>query len=92
MVYVHIPYNSENDRIDRELAGKELSALNIHEDAKYQAFEAIYNKRPRGVNFTDIDQARRLEGLLSRLGVPYRESPESEYIHEDVRLAARNKN
>ena len=92
MVYIHIPYNPENDRIDRELTAKELSVLNIDEGARYEAFEAIYHKRPRGVNFTDIDQARRLEGLLSRLGVPYRESPESEYIHEDARLVARNKN
>ena len=60
--------------------------LNIDEGAKYEAFEAIYHKRPRGVSFTDIDQAKRLEGALSRLGVPYRQSAESEYIHEDARL------
>jgi len=87
MVFVNIPYITENDRIDRDRTAKELSVLNIDEGAKYEAFEAIYHKRPRGVNFTDIDQAKRLEGALSRLGVPYRQSPESEYIHEDARLA-----
>lgn len=91
MVYVNIPYIVENDRIDRELTAKELSALNIDESAKYEAFEAIYHKHPRGVSFTDLDQAVRLQGALSRLGVPYRQTPESEYKYEEARLAGLSK-
>jgi hypothetical protein len=84
MVYVNIPYVLENDRIDREVTTKELAVLDIDEAAKHAAFAAIYNKRPRGVNFTDLHQANRLQGALSRLGVPYRSTPESEYKWEDL--------
>jgi hypothetical protein len=82
MVYVNIPYVVENDRIARELTAKELKILEINEAAKHEAFAAIYNKRPRGVNFTDVNQALQLQQTLSRLGVPYRQSPESEYKYE----------
>jgi len=82
MVYVNIPYVIENERIDRKLAARELQLLNINEGARYEAFEAIYHKRPRGVNFTDAHEAQILEGALTRLGVPYRRSSESEYKYE----------
>ena len=82
MVYVNIPYVSENDRLDREVTARELQILDIDEAAKKEAFAAIYNKRPRGVNFSDPQQAFRLQGALYRLGIPYRQSPESEYKYE----------
>ena len=82
MVYVNIPYVAENDLIDPSLVGKELSVLNISEVAKHEAFEAIYNTRPRGVNFTDLVEASLLQRALYRLGVPYRQSNESEYKYE----------
>ena len=88
MVFVNIPYVLENDRIDRDLAAKELGILDIDEGAKYEAFEAIYHKYPRGVSFTDPDQALRLQKALFRLGVPYRQSPESEYKYEKSREPA----
>jgi hypothetical protein len=84
MVYINIPYVVENDRIDRNIAAKELETLQIDAAAKQEALAAIYNKRPRGVNFTDPSQAVRLQGALYRLGVPYRQSPESEYKYEDL--------
>ena len=81
MVYIDIPYVAENNRINKELAQKELEALDISEDAKYAAFEAIYNRLPRGVSFegTDLREASLLEKALSRLGIPYRLAEESEY-------------
>jgi len=87
MVYVNIPYIAENDRIDATLVGKELSALSISERAKYEAFEAIYHKRPRGVDFSDPADAMKLENLLYRLGVPFRRTAESDYKYELLPLA-----
>ncbi len=84
MVFVNIPYCVENDRIDRGVAAKELQVLDIDEGERYEAFAAIYNKRPRGVSFTDPKKAVLLEKALGRLGVPYRESPESEYKYEEA--------
>lgn len=82
MVYINIPYVVENDRIDRALATKELDILKIDEAAKYDAFAAIYNKRPRGVDFVDKAQADLLEAALLRLGVPYRRSHEADYKYD----------
>lgn len=82
MVYINIPYVVENDRIDRALTTKELTILDITEEAKHDAFAAIYNKRPRGVNFDETDDALLLEGALKRLGIPYRQSSESDYKYE----------
>jgi hypothetical protein len=82
MVYVNIPYVPENDKLDPSMVGKELSLLSISEDAKYEAFEAIYHKRPRGVNFTDIVQASVLARALHRLGVPYRQTNEPDYKYD----------
>jgi len=82
MVYVNIPYVLENDRLDAAVVGKELSALSISEVAKYEAFEAIFHKRPRGVDFSEAADAVMLENVLRRLGVPFRRSNESEYKYE----------
>ena len=82
MVYVNIPYVAENDRIDRGLVIKELQVLNISESAKHDAFDAIFHKRPRGVEFEEVGHAVLLEGALSRLGVPYRQTKESDYKYE----------
>jgi hypothetical protein len=82
MVYVNIPYVVENDRIEASLAQRELEALNISEAAKHDAFAAIYNKRPRGVNFDRPNEAILLQNALYRLGVPHRLSSESEYKYE----------
>ena len=81
MVYINIPFVVENNKIDRDLTRRELQILNISEDAKYEAFEAIYNRKTRGVNFDikDTKEAVLLENALQRLGVPFRESEESEY-------------
>jgi hypothetical protein len=82
MVFVNIPYVVENDRIDPSIVTKELKLLNISEAAKHDAFAAIYNKRPRGVNFEDVSQALELQKVLYRLGVPYRQTKESDYKYE----------
>ena len=82
MVYVNIPYIAENDRLDTSLVAKELSVLNISEAAKYNAFEAIYHKHPRGVEFDNPADAASLKNALSKLGVPYRITPESDYKYE----------
>lgn len=84
MVYVNIPYVVENDRIETNRAQIELEALSISESAKHEAFAAIYNKRPRGVNFDNPNEAALLQKALYRLGVPYRTTMESEYKYELV--------
>ena len=84
MVFVNIPYYVENERIERGVAAKELKLLDIAEGQRYEAYAAIYNKRPRGVRFDDPKKAVLLEKALSRLGVPYRTTPESEYKYEEV--------
>ncbi len=80
MVYINIPYQVENDRIDRATVIKEIGALDINEDAKYEAFEAIYHRKPHGVSFDEksLNEATRLETVLQRLGIAYRQSEESE--------------
>jgi hypothetical protein len=82
MVYIDIPFVPENRRIAKELTIKELTALEINEGAKYEAFEAIYNLRPRGVVFAeeDLKQALLLEKMLAKLGIPYIESEEPKYF------------
>ena len=56
--------------------------MSISESAKHEAFAAIYNKRPRGVNFDNPNEAALLQRALYRLGVPYRATIESEYKYE----------
>jgi len=82
MVYVNIPYIAENDRIEAHITQSELQSLSISDSAKHEAFAAIYNKRPRGVNFDSPSEAILLQRALYRLGVPYRASSESEYKYE----------
>lgn len=82
MVYINIPYVIENERIDRSVTIKELELLNISETAKHDVFNAIYYKRPRGVDIEDRKQAVELQEVLSRLGIPYRPSNESEYKYD----------
>ena len=81
MIYINIPYVVENNRIDKDVAKKEIEILDISDGAKVSAYEAIYNLHPRGVNFSNknSDEAFLLEDVLKRLGVPYRISEESEY-------------
>ena len=82
MVYINIPFVQENKRIDKDLAEKELQNAQISDEAKSSAFEAIYNKLPRGVEFdsADLKEAIALEKVLERLGVPYRQSESSEFV------------
>ena len=84
MVYVNIPYVAENDRLDPDVVGKELAMLSISDDSKHEAFNAIYHKRPRGVKFENTNEALLLGNALYRLGVPYRQTFESDYKYEDM--------
>jgi hypothetical protein len=81
MVYINIPFVVENNRIDKDFAKSELQILDISDDAKQEAFKAIYDRKIRGVNFDDKDskEVLLLEKTLTRLGVPFRQSEESEY-------------
>jgi hypothetical protein len=81
MVYINIPFTVENNRIDKDVAKRELEILDISSEAKYEAFEAIYNRTTRGVNFAlhQTKEVLLLENALYRLGVPYRQSEKSEY-------------
>ena len=71
----------ENNRIKKEKVSDELRCLDISDDAKKSAFEAIYNRLPRGVEFKggDVGKAHLLENVLQRLGISYRQSEFSEY-------------
>ena len=79
MVYINIPYVPENNTIDRNLAIEQIQSLDISEEAKWEAFEAIYNLHPRGVSFENITDAVQLEAVLQKLGVPYRQTETSEF-------------
>jgi len=76
MVYINIPYVASNDSIDKETVISAIRALDISEDAKHQAYEAIYNKVPTGVSFADagMGESYLLERMLRRLGIPHRQS------------------
>ncbi len=81
MVYISIPYVPENNRVDKELIKKEIDSLGIGEDAKYNVYEAIFNRKPRGVDFkgTDTAEVTKLQSTLRKLGIPYRRLEESDY-------------
>ena len=86
MVYIDIPYVVENNRINKDLVKKEIEILNISERAKQSAYAAIYNFRPRGVDFrgNEAVEAILLEVVLKKLGVPYRRINEPEsYLSEE---------
>ncbi|HEY8561657.1 MAG TPA: hypothetical protein VIL74_14875 [Pyrinomonadaceae bacterium] len=88
MVYIDIPYVAENNRINKDLTKKEIETLNISERAKQTAHAAIYNFRPRGVDFTGNEaiEAILLEVVLKKLGIPYRRinEPESYLLEENA--------
>lgn len=81
MIFVDIPYVPENDRIGRDLTKKEIGSLDISDSAKQSAYAAVYNRKPRGVNFENKDsvEAIMLEDALNKLGIPYRRKEESEW-------------
>ena len=81
MVFINIPFVNENKIIDTAIVKKTLDSLDISEDAKHEAFQAIYNRKPRGVQFDDKDlnKAVSLENALAKLGIPYRQSEISEF-------------
>lgn len=74
MVYIDIPFVIENNRIDKNLAIKELEVLDISDEAKNEAFRAMYHRQPLGVNFAnkDLKQALALQAALTKLGAPFR--------------------
>jgi hypothetical protein len=80
MICLDIPYIPENNRIDRDLASKELRILNISAQAKENVHAAIYNIVPRTVEFENRELAEVLvlEKVLRRLGVPYRQTESTE--------------
>ena len=88
MVYIDIPFVAENNRIDKDFTKKEIEILNISERAKQTAHAAIYNFRPRGVDFrgSEANEAVLLEVVLKKLGVPYRRinEPESYLVEENA--------
>jgi hypothetical protein len=80
MVFINIPYVPENKRISTDLTAKELQLLDITDEKKAEAYDAIYNLLPRGVSFGDnLQGAIALENALIKLNVPCRQSEESEY-------------
>ncbi len=85
MVFINIPFVAENKNIDTEKVINALKPLDISEDAKYTAFESIYNMKPRGVLFaeSDLSKAVLLENALGKLGICYRQSEESEHLLGD---------
>ncbi len=86
MVFINIPFVVENKNIDTETVIEALKTLDISEDAKYEAFQSIYNRKPRGVPFaeTDSDKALLLENALRKLGIPFRQTEESEHLLGDT--------
>lgn len=81
MVFINIPFVEENKNIDTDIVKRALDSLDISEDAKYEAFQSIYNRQPHGVPFDDKDlnKAVLLENALAKLGIPYRQSEISEF-------------
>lgn len=85
MVFINIPFVAENKTIETEIVIKALKSIDIGEDAKYEAFQSIYNRKPRGVFFAegDLSKALLLENALGKLGIPYRQTEESEHLLGD---------
>ena len=79
MVYINIPYVTENDTIDKDFAVEQIQTLTISDEAKWEAYKAIYHLQPRGVAFEDPAEAFQLETVLKKLGVPYRQTETSEF-------------
>ena len=81
MVYINIPFVSENNRIDKIRCKKEIQLLDINEEVKLNAYKAIYHLNPRGVNFNgeELIEAIILKDALRKLGIPFMQSEESKY-------------
>ena len=81
-MYINIPYVPENSAIDKDFAKREIQALDISDEAKWETYKAIYHLHPRGVAFADEDikEALQVENLLGKLGVPYRQTENPEFI------------
>lgn len=64
-----------------DVVKKEIQVLDICPSAKDNIYEAIYNLRPRGVEFEnkELAIAIKLEDVLKRLGVPFRRTEQFEY-------------
>lgn len=77
MSYINIPFVPSNNSIDKETVISTIRSLEISEDAKYETFEAIYNVKPEGVSFGELDEALLLGRALRKLGIPHRHSEES---------------
>jgi hypothetical protein len=75
MVYIDIPYAVENQRIERGMMQEEIGRLKISDEAKRSTLAAIYNFKPRGVEFAagDMSQVKLLEEILIRVGIPFRQ-------------------
>jgi len=73
MTFIKIPYVASNDAIDKQTIISGIKALNISEDAKYETFEAIYNKLPDGVLLDDSEpeEILNLEMFLRRYRIPH---------------------
>jgi hypothetical protein len=74
MINLEIPYVAENARINRTNTGNELEKLQISQTTKAEIFDAIFNYFPKEIAFEnkDLKEVIILEGILQRLGVPYR--------------------
>lgn len=74
MVYIDIPFAVENQRVDRGMMKEEIGRLTISDEAKRSTLAAIYNFKPRGVEFAvgEMSQVTLLEEILVRVGVPFR--------------------
>ena len=88
MVYISIPYVAENDLIDRDRFIEELKIIEISDEAKSEAFDAVYNRLPRGLHFeiSETEEMRSFLQVLLRLGIGYRISADSEYPPDEARF------
>jgi len=75
MVYIDIPYAVENQRIGRDMMREEIERLKISDEAKRNTLAAIYNFKPRGVEFDvgELSQVKLLEEIFIRVGIPFRQ-------------------
>ena len=79
MIYINIPYVQENSKIDKDFAKEQIQSLEISDEAKWETYKAIFQLHPRGVAFEDLREVAQVETLLSKLGVPYRQTEDSEF-------------
>jgi hypothetical protein len=74
MIYLEIPYVSENKRINKISLQGEIQNLQISQESKASVFDAVFNYFPKQVDFDNenLKELVLLEGILHRFGVPYR--------------------